>query len=164
MILYHCNFGWPLVDEGVDIIYKGSCTSRGMDFDDELFNEDHNYRKCQPPLESHRGFGESAGFVDVETDKKGICQVGLVNKKLPLAMVMKYQKQQLPYMTNWQHWGPGEYVCALEPGTNPPMGQTKARRQNELILLAPGEKKIYDLEISVLTDKQKIEEFAKTAG
>jgi len=162
MILYHCNFGWPLVDEGVDIVYKGSCKSRGMDFDDELFNEDHNYRKCQPPLESHRGFGESAGFVDVETDKNGICQVGLVNKKLPLAMVMKYQKQQLPYMTNWQHWGPGEYVCALEPGTNPPMGQTRARQQNELILLAPGEKKTYELEISVLADKQKIEKFAKT--
>ena len=28
MILYHFNFGWPLVDEGTDIIWKGEWQSR----------------------------------------------------------------------------------------------------------------------------------------
>ena len=55
MLLYHCNFGWPLVDEATEIIYKGSCRSRGMDFDNELFNNDHDYKKCQRPLKSHQG-------------------------------------------------------------------------------------------------------------
>jgi hypothetical protein len=41
----------------------------------------------------------------------------------------------------------------LEPGTNPPIGQSRARQQNELILLAPGEKRKYELEIEVLTNK-----------
>ncbi|UCG58855.1 MAG: DUF4432 family protein, partial [Phycisphaerales bacterium] len=27
MLLYHCNFGWPLVDEGTDIVWKGQCKS-----------------------------------------------------------------------------------------------------------------------------------------
>ena len=164
MILYHCNFGWPLVDEGVDIIYRGKCKSRGMDMDNELFNDRCNYKKCQKPLQSHKGSGESCGFIDVDPDKKGMCQAGLVNRKLPLALVIRYPKNQLPHLTNWQHWGPREYVCALEPGTNPPIGQGKAKEQNELIYLEPGEKRAYDLEISVLTDKQQIDEFTKTAG
>ena len=29
MMLYHCNYGWPLIDEGTKIIYKGKCVSRG---------------------------------------------------------------------------------------------------------------------------------------
>jgi len=158
MILYHCNFGWPLVDEGTEIVYTGTCRSRGMDFDNELFNNDHDYKKCQKPLKSHQGGGESCGFIDVKPDTDGMCQVGLVNRKLPLALVMRYPKNQLPHLTNWQHWGPGEYVCALEPGTNPPIGQNKARQQNTLIMLEPGETRDYHLEIQISSDLALIRE------
>ncbi len=151
MILYHCNFGWPLVDDQCDIVYKGKCKSRGMDFDDAIFNDTNDYKKCQKPLESHRGFGESCGFIDVDPDAEGNCCVGLVNSQLDLALTMAYQKQQLPALTNWQHWGPREYVCALEPGTNFPIGQNTARKSNNLITLEPGEKRNYDLEIKVLS-------------
>ncbi len=164
MILYHCNFGWPLIDEGVDIVYRGKCESRGMDMDSELFNDKHDYKKCQKTLDSHKGGGESAGFIDVKTTEDGVCNVGFVNDKLNIALAMKYKKQQLPCLTNWQHWGQGEYVCALEPGTNPPIGQNKAKEQDKLIYLEPGEKRTYDLEISVLTNKEQIEEFTKIAG
>jgi hypothetical protein len=40
----------------------------------------------------------------------------------------------------------------LEPGTNPPIGQSRARQLNELIMLAPGEKRKYELEIEVSTN------------
>ena len=164
MILYHCNFGWPLVDEGVEIVYKGICESRGLEMDNEIFNEKHNYKKCQSPMESHKGGGESCGFIETEADKDGNCTAGLANNKLNIAVVMKYKKKQLPCLTNWQHWGPGEYVCALEPGTNYPIGQNKAREQKKLIILEPGEKREYDLEFSVLADKQSILDFIKTSG
>ena len=159
MILYHCNFGWPLVDEGADIVYRGTCRSRGMDFDNELFNETHDYKKCQKPLQSHKGTGESCGFIDVQPDKEGLCHVGLVNHQLPLALAIRYPKKQLPHLTNWQHWGPGEYVCALEPGTNPPIGQNKARESSQLIMLEPGEKRLYHLEIRITSKLGQIREF-----
>lgn len=164
MILYHCNFGWPLVDEGTDIVYRGTCQSRGMDFDNEIFNEKHDYKRCQKPLPSHKGSGESCGFVDVQPNAEGICHIGIVNSKRNLALTMKYPKQQLPHLANWQHWGPGEYVCALEPGTNPPTGQNKARELNQLIILEPGETRKYELEISILSDTEQINKFMKTAG
>ena len=55
----------------------------------------------------------------------GMCTIGLHNSKLGLAVVMHYKKRQLPALANWQHWGPGEYVTGLEPGTNPPIGQAR---------------------------------------
>jgi galactose mutarotase-like enzyme len=164
MILYHCNFGWPLVDENADIVYKGVCKSRGLKMDDELFNDKHDYKKCQGPLQSHKGTGESCGFIDVEADKDGLCCVGLANTSRSLGLVMKYNIKQLPCLANWQHWGANEYVCALEPGTNFPIGQAKAKEQGQLIILEPGEKRQYELEISVLSDSQDILEFIKTAG
>jgi hypothetical protein len=156
MMLYHCNFGWPLVDEGADIIWKGECKSRGLEMDNKLFNSKHNYRKCQKPLESHRGGGESCGFIDVAADKKNNCTVGIYNPKIRLGLAMKYNKKQLPCLTNWQHWGFGEYVCALEPGTNPPIGQGLARNNRQLVLIASGKSKIYDLEFTIGTSKNTI--------
>ena len=159
MILYHCNYGWPLVDEATEIICSGTWASRGMDMDNAVFNSKRNYRKCSRPLDSHRGGGEGCAFIDVSADKKGICTVGLYNRGISLALVLRYKKKQLPWLSNWQHWGPGEYVTALEPGTNPPIGQSKAREQKKLIHIAPGASRAYDLEMTVLTDKKQISHF-----
>ena len=164
MILYHCNFGWPLVDEGTEIIYKGKCVSRGLDMDNAIFNSRHNFRKVTAPIEAHKGTGEACGFIDVVADKKGICTVGLFNRCISLVLAMRYKKRQLPCLANWQHFGPGEYVTALEPGTNPPIGQAKAREQKQLIHIAPGKSRTYDLEMTVLTDAQQIKRFLKAAG
>ena len=164
MILYHCNYGWPLVDEGTEIICKGKWASRGLDMDNAVFNSKRNFKKCSKPLGSHRGGGEGCAFIDVTADRKGMCTVGLHNRKLGLALALKYNKKQLPWLSNWQHWGPGEYVTALEPGTNPPIGQGKAREQKKLIHIAPGKSRTYDLEMAVLTDKKQIGDFLKAAG
>lgn len=163
MILYHCNFGWPLVDEGADIVWKGACVSRGMDFDNAIFNSKQNYKKCRKPLDSHRSCGEACGFIDVKASNKGICTVGIANRKIGLALVMQYKKKQLPCLTNWQHWGFGEYVTALEPGTNPPTGQSQAKKQKKLIVLGAGKSRTYELEFTVLTDRSQIDKFTKAA-
>jgi hypothetical protein len=60
MLLYHCNYGWPLVDKGTKIVWQGECVSRGSDMDDVIFNHQHDFR-LPGPLEKHRGTG-SRGF------------------------------------------------------------------------------------------------------
>ena len=164
MLLYHCNYGWPLVDEGTKIVWKGKCVSRGLDMDNQIFNDRHDFRTCQPPLDHHRGTGEACGFIDVTPDSDGMCTVGLYNEKLSLAVATRYKKRQFPSLANWQHWGPGEYVTGLEPGTNPPTGQAMAREQGRLLHINPGKSRTYDLEISVLTQEKAIRKFLKTAG
>ena len=110
----------------------------------------------------HNGSGEEAAFIDPVPDALGWCMGGLHNPQLGFALILKFHKKQLPWLTNWQHWGKNEYVTGIEPGTNLPIGQAKARAQNELICLAPGEKRTYDLEIAVLDNKESIDELLNT--
>ena len=152
MLLYHCNLGWPLVDEGSKIMWNGPWKSRDGN-PDKLFKEGNDFHTCPAPLNDHQGSGEEAAFIDIEADESGFCNCGIDNQKIGIILNLKFRKKELPCLTNWLHYGKGEYVVGLEPGTNPPIGQSRARRQNELILLAPGESRKYELEIQVLNKK-----------
>jgi hypothetical protein len=160
MILYHYNFGWPLVDEGADILWSGAWTSRGQERDNRIFREDNNFRKCPAPAGEHDGSGEAVLFIDPKESGDGKCLCGIYNSRLSIALRLQFDKAQLPCLTNWQHWGRGEYVTGLEPGTNPPIGQAKARRDKKLIMLQPGETRHYDLEVAIVSG-ESIHEFLK---
>lgn len=158
MMLYHLNFGWPLVDEGTHILWQGKWYPREGNRS-EIFREGNDFRKCPPPLSSHLGAEEEAAFIDIAADVSGQCTCGLYNPHIGLAVVLRFLKAQLPWLTNWQHWGRGEYVTGLEPGTNPPTGQAKAREQGTLIHIEPGERRTYRLEVEVLHNEEKIKHF-----
>ena len=160
MLLYHCNFGWPLVDEGADILWQGEWKPRDPE-NASIFTAGTDFKKCPPPLVSHLGSGEEAAYIDPVKDALGNCVCGLHNPAIGLAVALRFQKKALPTLTNWQHWGQHEYVVGIEPGTNYPIGQAKAREQNELIFLAPGEKRNYELVIEVLHKKENIDIFLK---
>ncbi len=159
MLLYHCNFGWPLVDEGTTIVWQGTWQSRDSDKNNMIFREGNNFHRCPVPLGEHSGFGEEAAFINIEADDSGFCVCGLYNAGIKLAVALRFLKKQLPWLTNWQHWGMGEYVTGLEPGTNPPIGQAKARELQELIQLEPGESRSYELEFEVLHNEEQISKF-----
>jgi hypothetical protein len=159
MLLYHFNLGWPLADEGADILWNGSWVSRGGSGDDAVFNAKNNFRKCPAPLESHNGSGEAVAFIDTKEDGDGNCCCGLFNEKISLALSIRFKKAQLPWLTNWQHWGKGEYVTGLEPGTHQPVGQNEVRRRGDLTILQPGESKAFNLELSIINDNKSIQKF-----
>ncbi len=162
MLLYHCNFGWPLVDEGTDILWDGKWRPRDGDTNtNKIFGKSNSFRKCPAPMDAHSGTGEEAAFIDIEADGNGMCNCGLYNSQLGIAVIIRFYKKQLPWLINWQHWGKNEYVTGLEPATNPPIGQAKARKQNELILLAPGETKNYELEMEVSGNPETLKQLLK---
>lgn len=158
MLLYHFNFGWPLVDEGTDIIWQGRWLPREGTVS-KIFTKENNYKKCPAPLPDHSGNGEEVVNIDIKADDAGWCNCGFHNANIGLAVSLRFKKEQLPWLINWQHWGKGEYVTGLEPSTNQLIGQAKARERKELIFLEPGETRKYDLEIEVLENKEKINEF-----
>ena len=153
MLLYHCNFGWPLVDEGTKIVWEGKWKPRDGN-PNKLFKEGNDFHTCPAPLDEHQGAVEEVAFIDIETNESGFCSCGLDNPKIGLHLNLKFEKKQLPWLTNWLHFGKGEYVVGLEPCTNPPIGQSRARKQNELILLAPGETRKYKLEIELFSNNK----------
>ena len=149
MLLYHFNFGWPLVDAGADLLWDGKWYAREQGEANKIFKAGQDFKKCLAPIADHNGNGEEAAFIDVDSDSNGHCQCGIRNEKIGLEVALDFNKAQLPWLTNWQHWGEGEYVTGLEPGTNPPYGQKKCREQGELIMLAPAARKNYNIVFSV---------------
>ena len=151
----HSDVVQLLIDAGADIVWKGTMRSFGREGDDALFNSRHNCRKCNPVIDAHNGTGEACGYLDPAADRSGISTVGIHNRRLALALAMTFKKRDLPFVTNWQHWGNGEYVCALEPGTNPPIGRNAARKQRKLRHLAPGKSRTYELVIATAAGRGK---------
>ncbi len=80
MLLYHINLGWPLADEGADIVWKGSWKAR--DAGPKIFTETNNFRKCPAPLPDHNAGGEEAAFIDVDANESGECSCGLYNERV----------------------------------------------------------------------------------
>lgn len=162
MVLYHCNFGWPLIDEGARLLWRGETCPFGSDLAKETFKQGNDYKRCPGPLQEHRSTGEACAAIDVEANEQGLCTVGIHNRELGLALKMEFRKQQLPWVTNWQHFGPDEYVTALEPGTHPPFGQKKVREDGTLVFLEPGESRTFELLFRVLSTGEEIGELINT--
>ena len=110
-------------------------------------------------MEAHNGFGEDVAFIQPDADADDRVRAGLYNPSLDFAFRMTFDKKQLPWLINWQHWCENEYVTALEPGTHPPIGQAQAREDGTLISLRPGEKRQYELVFDILTNKKRIQSF-----
>jgi hypothetical protein len=159
MLLYHFNFGYPLIDQGTDLLWKGKWFPRNGEENARIFKEGNDFKKCPGPIDDHLGSGEEVVLVDTEADIFGNTTCGIHNSRLGLAVAMRFKKAQLPWFANWQHWGKGEYVTGLEPSTHPLSGQAKAREDGSLIFIAPGESRIYELELEVLHKENQISEF-----
>jgi hypothetical protein len=54
--------------------------------------------------------------------------------------------------------GEGQYAVGIEPCTNT-FGREIARERGQLIILQPGEKRVYDLEVGVLDGSKAIQTF-----
>jgi hypothetical protein len=156
MILYHFNFGWPLVNEGTRLLWKGKLVPR-LDANGKMINQSAFPKICPAPQEKHSGTGEEVAFIEIQAEADGTATAGLYNPELELAVKMTYDKAQLPWLTNWQHWGKGEYVTGIEPGTHPPIGQSAARKAGTLIEIKPDQKINYDIKLEVITQSNEIQ-------
>jgi hypothetical protein len=57
---------------------------------------------------------------------------------------------------NWQHWGPGEYVTALEPANGTVEGRARDRERGLLDTIPAGGRKVYRYQIEAVTGREGI--------
>jgi hypothetical protein len=142
-ILYHMNFGYPLLSEDAELIIdpltsvpRDSEAVRGMaDFG--------RFIKPQP------SYNEQVFFHTMRGNNKGETGVTIRNKKAGLALGIYFNMKQLPYVTQWKMMGYGEYVLGIEPCNVLCKSRKALREDNALPMLEPGESKINFLEITV---------------
>lgn len=144
MVLYHCNFGYPVVSQDSSlttsksngVIPRDSIAAAGID----------NYSCFTAPIHD---FCEQVFFHNLVPDSEGMAWARMENRKLGLHVTLRYSTQYLPYLIQWKQTGEGDYACGLEPATWLPKGRSEARKLGQLEMIQPGEIKKMHLEFSV---------------
>ena len=161
--LLHINFGYPLVDAGAEFCYDAKLVEpTDTDLSRARFKPGVDYKRVPDATEDHRGGRESVAYLTPRpTDREGNTTVALINRKLVLGVAVHYNTRQFPRCVNWQHWGPGEYVTALEPVNGSVGGRWKDRESGILDSMAPGERKTYQYRIEAVTSESEIDTLRK---
>ena len=157
--LLHINFGYPLVDDGGELCYDAAKVEPNeVPPDVSRFRKGVDPKRIPGPLDSHRGFNESVAYLYPRpTDRAGGTTVGIVNRKLGVGVAIRYSTREFPRCVNWQHFGPGEYVTALEPANGTVRGRWKDREDGILDTIPAGGRKTYRYQIEVVTGREGIE-------
>jgi len=156
MMLYHCNFGFPLLSPSSELIAN---SKRVTPRDDVAAQGLMAYNTFEPPTP---GYAEQVFYHEMTADNAGDVRVALVNPDLDngLGIYVQYHQKHLPRFIQWKMMGYGSYVLGLEPANCFVEGRAKERERGNLLLLQPGEKLDYHIEIGVLDGREEIERCA----
>ena len=157
MMLYHFNFGFPLVAEGTEFIAPSKMVhsfARGG-------GETPDHKRYVAPIDGcpERGFRH-----EMVAGNDGYVTLVLANRQFNagqgLGIYCRYRLAELPHIMQWVMMRAGTYVAGLEPSNCPMGGRTRAREEGWLPFLAPGEEREYLFEVGVLANNEEIDAMA----
>jgi Domain of unknown function (DUF4432) len=152
MLLYHCNAGFPVVDEGSELLVPNRRVTA------DPWVEVAGHAVLPGPVADAQ---EACFYYEPVAAADGTVPVAIVNRRLDLGVYQVFRAAQLPHFMVWRMPGEGTYAVGLEPGTNPAISRAEARRLGKLIELEPGESRGYDLELGALAGPEELDAFAK---
>lgn len=144
VVLYHCNFGYPLLESGTQVIAPGSQVRAR---DEAAVQGLETWNEVEEPTP---GYAEQVFFHDLARDNAGQSRVGLWNPQRSLGVFLRFNGAQLPCFTQWKMLGAGAYVMGLEPSNAPLASRSELRAQDELPSLEPGETRTFEIEFDVV--------------
>ena len=137
-MLYHCNIGYPLLDEDTVLsIPSVEVTPRNAHAAEDIQN-------CLKMEKPQPGYEERCYFHKMQGEAKVI----VYNKKLSKGLIMSYDSNVLKYFTEWKMMGVHDYVLGIEPGNTLPDGRDVMRAKGLLEMLSPGEKKTHSIKFT----------------
>ncbi|MBX9655371.1 aldose 1-epimerase family protein [bacterium] len=123
-LLYHCNYGAPLLEEGSEFIAPVKkvfpLNARAAEGDIKKFG------KFAGPTP---GYAEQVYCCELFGDNEGKTTAALVNAKKDRAASIRYSVKELPHLTLWKNTAAADdgYVTGIEPGTNYPYNRKLER-------------------------------------
>ena len=152
MYLYHVNIGFPVLDDGAELVGPFSNPRpRGT-------HSVEGYTRFHGPTP---GYVEQVTEHDFSAEEDGSVPVAIVNRALGLGAYEVFNRNQLPAHFIWRMLGEGTYVVGIEPSTNWTAGRLDARERGELAILQPWEVRTYDLELGALDGQEAIDQFVE---
>jgi hypothetical protein len=155
MILYHINFGFPVVSEDSKLYASSTHVEPWINGKGEPAEGIHNrFQHPQP------GYVYNLFLHEVPKERDTV-YFGIINEAAQFGGYVAMHPQQLPRVTEWKMIGQQAYVVAIEPGNCIPEGRVDAKKNNRLATLQPGEMYAIDTEIGVLDNQETIQQFMK---
>ena len=147
MILYHFNFGFPLLSQETTIQFP---SNRVVPRDEGVPVDD--FDRWPAP---EAGFQERV-YYHQEMENGPVratihnpnFPVGGGNSK-PLTLTLNWSTRQLPKLVQWKMAGAGVHVLGIEPANCYVEGRAVEREQGTLEFLEPGESRKYELALEV---------------
>lgn len=139
MIVYHCNLGWPLLDESA-VLDIPSTAVHARDPDAEAGID--TWRAFDGPTP---GFREQVFRHDFPADSDVL--VRLRNDAIGVEFSLAFSSSELPHLYQWKMTSQRHYALGIEPTNSPNiLGRKAAREAGELPILAPGQSAGYRLD------------------
>ena len=144
MILYHCNFGYPLLSEDARVYTSpvksypiNPFTAKEMDKYTELIAPDDDYFER---VYAHVPCGESSE-----------AYAGIRNEAMGIDACVHFDSNELSELLQWKSMGSGDYALGLEPANCRVGGRASEREAGRLKYIEPGEIKHIGLKIKFKT-------------
>lgn len=147
MLLYHFNFGFPLLDLDTEVTFP----SHEVIARDEGIST-AGYERWQSP---EPGFYEWVYFHEVDRQVPEVQarvhnpRFPLPGKEQPVTATLTWRPSELPRLVQWKMPGAGEHVLGIEPANCLVLGRAAEREQGTLVILEPGEIRHYHLQVDV---------------
>jgi hypothetical protein len=153
MLLYHINLGFPIVEEGSELVAPFAGTTPR---DSEAEIERESFHLLHAP---RAGYKEKVYFHRLKHHSDGRTAIGVLNRERGLGVYVRLQVNQFPYLTQWKMLGQGTYTVGIEPGNALVMGRARERAEGRLQFLEPDETCEYEIEIGVLDGESEMAAF-----
>ena len=155
MLLYHINFGYPLLDAGARVYTSpGTVTPRDEHARAGLPRE----REMEEPSPDRP---EECFF---HTDLADRAFAMLHNARLGIAAVIHYDGRQLPLLCEWKCMRAGDYALGLEPTTCGVLSREEAEKNGSLQTLQPGERRAFSLRLEFTDEPARIQDLIRQSG
>ena len=145
-VLYHCNFGYPLLEEGAQVLIDSDVTPRDGDAARGL----ENWARVEAP---QVGFREQVFFHELRGDTSSHAVAAIWNDARKLGVKLQWKRAQLPFFTQWKMLGAGTYALGLEPSNAPLASRAQLLERGAMPVLAAGEARAFEIEFDFIIEK-----------
>lgn len=163
-ILYHVNAGWPIVDDGAELITELAGPPPTVMFGTDDTDPDR-FRRFVSPGRNVQAQGYE---LDLASNADGLAQVAVVNRGFNngqgLGLFLQYNTSMLPTFVEWRMMAEQLYAVGIEPASNPFGSVPELIDAGHPVMLQPGEQRHYELQLGALPDIAAIDRFAAGKG
>ena len=151
-LLYHVNFGRPLLEEGSRLhVPVRELAPR----DERARRRLHEWSECGAP---EPGRPEEVFFGELNAGADGRTRALLAGPRGDLGASLLWDATALPCFALWKNPQRAEdgHVVGLEPGTNFPNRRSFEKLRGRVVALAPGESRHFALDLEIHPDRASV--------